>query len=67
MQTIGLEEHKGKRSLGRSRRREKGNIRIDLREVGGGGCVDCMHLPQAGSSRHGNKPLGSIKGGVFVY
>jgi len=33
----------GKRSLGRSRRRWKDNIRMDLREIGWEG-VDCIYL-----------------------
>jgi hypothetical protein len=35
----------GRRPLGRSRRRWKKNIRVDLREVGCG-CVDWMELAQ---------------------
>ena len=35
----------GKRPLGRPRRRWEDNIKMDLREVGGGG-GDCMELAQ---------------------
>jgi len=34
----------GKRQLGRPRRRWEDNIKMDIREVGGGG--DCLHLVQ---------------------
>ena len=35
----------GKRPLGRPRRRSEDNIKMDLKEVGGG-CGDWMELPQ---------------------
>jgi hypothetical protein len=39
----------GKRPLGRPRRREEDNIRMDLREIGWGG-MDWIHLAQVGTS-----------------
>jgi hypothetical protein len=36
----------GKRPLGRQRRRWEDNIKMDLQEVGGGGCGDWMDLAQ---------------------
>ena len=39
-----VEKPEGKRPLGRPRRRWEGNIKMDLREVGGGG--DWMELAQ---------------------
>jgi hypothetical protein len=36
----------GKRPLGRPRRRWEDNIKMDLQEVGRGGCGDWMELAQ---------------------
>jgi hypothetical protein len=36
----------GRRPLGRPRRRWEDGIRMDLREIGLGGCVDCIRLSQ---------------------
>ena len=60
----------GKRPLGRPRRRCKGNIKMDLREVGCG-CRDWIDMAQyreqtAGISLCGNEPSGSIKCGEFL-
>jgi len=57
----------GKRSLGRTRHRCEGNIRMDLREMGWKN-VDWIHLAQdkktvEGSCKHGTEPSGCVKGG----
>jgi hypothetical protein len=56
---------KGKRQLGRPRRRWEDNIKIDLKEKGFWGCElnsSCSGRgPVAGSCEHGNDPPGSIK------
>ena len=55
----------GKRPLGRPRRRWEDNIKMDLREVEGGG--DWMELAQmAGTCEYGDEPSGSIKCGEFL-
>ena len=56
----------GKRPLGRPRRRWEDNIKMDLREVGGGG--DSMELAQerAGTCEYGDELSGSIKCGEFL-
>jgi hypothetical protein len=60
---------KGKRPLGRPRRRCEDNIRMDLHEVGCGG-MDWIGLAQdrqvAGTCECGNEPSGSIKCGKFL-
>jgi hypothetical protein len=53
------------RLLGRSRRRWKDDMKMDLREIGWGG-VDWINLAQdrdqwGGSCEHGNEPSGCIK------
>jgi hypothetical protein len=54
---------KGKRQLVRLRSRWENGIRMDLREIGKGGCrVDSVGSGLAlvaGSCGHGNEPLGS--------
>jgi hypothetical protein len=59
----------GKRSLGRTRRRWKDNIRMDLQEVGCGG-MDWIGLAPdrdvAGNSECGYEPSGSTKCGEFL-
>jgi hypothetical protein len=54
----------GKKPLGRPRRRWKGNIKMDLQEVGWGtwtGLI-CLRIGQvAGSCESGNEVPGSIK------
>jgi len=55
----------GKRPLGRHRRRWEDTIKMDLREVEGGG--DWMELAQmAGTCEYGDEPSGSIKCGEFL-
>jgi hypothetical protein len=53
----------GKRPLGRPRRRWEDGIRMDLREIGLGGCgLDCTgsgHGPVAGCCECGDEPSGS--------
>jgi len=49
---------KGRRPLGRSKRRRKDNIKMDLQEV--------EHVTRMGERRGGNEPLGSIKSGEFL-
>jgi hypothetical protein len=53
---------KGKRSLGKPRRRWEDGIRMDLREIGWGS-VDWIQLaqegPVAGSCEYGDEPSGS--------
>jgi hypothetical protein len=56
---------KGKRLLGRPRRRWEDNIKMNLRATGWGD-VDWIHLTQARNQwwaleEHGNKPFGSMK------
>ena len=58
----------GKRPLGRPRRRWEDNIKMDLREVGGGG-GDWMELAQgqvADACGYGEEPSGSKNGGNFL-
>jgi hypothetical protein len=59
-------EPKGKRPLGRPRRRWENNIRIDLREIGWGG-MDWIDLPQDRNQWRANvgKFLSSCKTGGF--
>ena len=56
----------GKRPLGRPRRRWEDNIKMDLREVGGGG--DWMELAgqMVGTCEYGDELSGSIKCGEFL-
>jgi hypothetical protein len=60
----------GKRPLGRPRRRRQDNIKMDLREIGFGGCgldsLCSVYGQVAGSCEHGNEPSGSIKCGEFL-
>jgi hypothetical protein len=53
----------GKRPLGRSRRRWKGGIRMNLREFGLGGCgldsIGSGQGPVAGCCERGDEPSGS--------
>jgi hypothetical protein len=61
-----MEEHEGKRPLGRPRRRRENNIKMDLQEVE---CVgmDWIELAQVtGTCECGNEPSGSIKYGEFL-
>jgi hypothetical protein len=46
---ILVEKPEGKRPLGRPRRRQEDNIRMDLREIGWGG-MDWIDLAQIGTS-----------------
>jgi len=61
----------GKTPLGRSRRRWKNNIRMDLREREWN-FVNCIHRAQGrnkveeSSCEHDNEPSGSIKGGKIL-
>jgi len=60
-------KHEGKSPLGRPGRRWKGNINMDLQEVGWEG-MDWINLAQdkgqvAGNCKCGNEPSGSIKCG----
>jgi hypothetical protein len=54
---------KGRRPLGRPRRRWEDGIRMDLEETGWG-CVEWIHLAQdrelAGSCECGDEPSGSV-------
>ena len=45
VQRVLVRKPEGKRSLGRPRRRWEDNIKVDLKEVGGG-CGDWMELAQ---------------------
>jgi hypothetical protein len=60
---------KGKRPLGRPRRRWEDNIKADIQEVGCG-VMDWTELAQnrqvAGTCECGNEPSGSIKCGEFL-
>jgi hypothetical protein len=56
---------KGKRPLGRPRRRWEDNIKMDLQEVGCGG-MDWIGLAQDSNCECGNEPSGSIKRGEFL-
>ena len=55
----------GKRPLGRPRRRWEDNIKMDLQEVGCGGCgfdrTGLGYGQVAGTCECGNEPSGSIK------
>jgi hypothetical protein len=55
----------GKRPVGRPRFRWEDNIKMDLRETGGGGmeCIDLAQngVPVAASYEYGNEPSDSIK------
>jgi len=56
----------GKRPLGRPRHRWEDNIKMDLREVGGG-CGDWMELAQDRDRwQYGNELSGSIKCREFL-
>ena len=60
----------GKRPMGRTRRRWKDNIKMDLQEVGCGG-MDWIELAQdrgqvAGTCEYGNESSGSIKSREFL-
>jgi hypothetical protein len=57
------ESQKGRRPLGRPRRRWVENIKMDLREIGWNG-RDRIELAQdrdQGSCEHGDEPTGSLK------
>jgi hypothetical protein len=59
----------GKRPLGRSRRRWKDNIKMDLQEVGCGARTGSIWLrigKVVSTCECGNEPLGSIKCGEFL-
>jgi hypothetical protein len=60
---------KGRRPLGRPRRRWEGNIKINLQEVGWG-CMDWIDMAQDRdrwrARECGNEPSGSIKRGGFL-
>jgi hypothetical protein len=51
---------RGRRPLGRTRRRWEDNVKIVLRDIGCGK-MDRIDLAQEGSCEHGNKPSGPIK------
>jgi hypothetical protein len=61
---------KGRRPLGRPRRRWEDNIKMDLSEIGFED-VDWIHLAQdrdkwLNSCEHGDEPSGTIKCGEFL-
>jgi hypothetical protein len=61
-----VEKPEGKRPLGRSRRRWKDNIRMDLKEVRGG-CGDWLELAQvAGTYEYGEEHSGSKNARNFL-
>jgi hypothetical protein len=70
MEELG-EKVRGKRPLGRHRRRREDNIKMDLREIewGGVGWIRSTWLKirtMASSYEHGNESSGSIKVGNFL-
>ena len=63
MHRVLVSKPEGKRPLGRPRRRWENNIKMGLREVGGGG--DWMGQ-MAGTCEYGDELSGSIKCGEFL-
>jgi hypothetical protein len=57
--TISVRKPKGKRLLGRSKCKWKGNIKMNLKEIRCEG--EFSWGPVAGSCEHGNEPLISIR------